>query len=780
MALKERLMPHSASDLSLSAADILNSVREPILILNSNLQVQRANQAFYAAFQVNPSETINRKIYELGDGQWNIPALRQLLDDILPRNAVVEDCEVCHDFPTIGRKVMQLNARRIVRDGTHGEFILLTIKDVTDRRQVQDSEREARSRLESTLAAGEVGTWEFNVVTNKVWADANLARMFGVSPEAAFGGKLEDYLAAIHPEDFDRVTKTIGEALVAGDGYESDYRLICPDGEVRWVVARGRVERDDTGRPLRLPGVVIDITNQRRAEHALRASEERFHTVFDTMDEGFCVIEVDFDATGRPIDYRHVEVNSAFERHTGLKGGVGKSVREAVPTLEEFWYEVFGRVAATGESAHFEHHASALDDRWFAVSATRLGGPGSRRVAVLFTNISARKKAELDRERLVVQLEEQDRRKDEFLATLAHELRNPLAPIRNALEILSLAEANTEMVTMARDIMGRQVSQMVRLIDDLLEISRISQDKLILRREKTTLSAALASAIEVSGPLIDSLGHELKVIPCPDEITMYADPVRLAQIFHNLLNNAAKYTDRGGQITVSSEFRNNFAIISIRDNGIGIPAEMLLKIFELFTQVDRSLEKSQGGLGIGLSLVRNLVEMHGGTVEAHSEGVAGRGSEFMVRLPATVEKPHDTGPSSGSGDQSDGSSTRRIVIADDNVDSANSLSTLLKMLGNDVWIAHDGLDAIDVVAEFQPQFVLLDIGMPKLNGYETCRQIRRKPWGQAMVLIALTGWGQEHNRLISVEAGFDYHLIKPVEIGELTRIFESSHGVSRG
>ncbi|HEX4963291.1 MAG TPA: ATP-binding protein [Thermoanaerobaculia bacterium] len=365
-------------------------------------------------------------------------------------------------------------------------------------------------------------------------------------------------------------------------------------------------------------------------------------------------------------------------------------------------------------------------------------------------------------------LQEADRRKDEFLATLAHELRNPLAPIRNGLQILQLGRGNPERVERARSMMERQVQQMVRLIDELLDLSRISRGKIALRRERVDLATVVASAVETSRPLIDQAGHELTVGLPAEPVFVDADVTRLAQVFANLLNNAAKYTERGGHIGFTVEPTGAEVTVTVKDDGIGIPADMLPRVFEMFAQVDRSLERAQGGLGIGLSIVKRLTEMHGGTVEAKSAG-RGRGSELVVRLPALA--PLGEEPRSASGEEGVHAPVRRrILVADDNEDSAASLAMMLELMGSEVSIVHDGFEAVEAAARIKPEIVILDIGMPRLNGYEACRRIREQPWSHGSVIVALTGWGQAEDKLRSRDAGFDHHLVKPVEPAVLERL----------
>jgi signal transduction histidine kinase len=353
---------------------------------------------------------------------------------------------------------------------------------------------------------------------------------------------------------------------------------------------------------------------------------------------------------------------------------------------------------------------------------------------------------------------EADRRKDEFLATLAHELRNPLAPIGNALQLMQHAEGDPIMLQHARDTMQRQFAQMVRLVDDLLDVSRITRDKLELRKEQVELQSIIHQAVETARPLAERAGHELCVDLPPPPSWIYADPVRLSQVFNNLLNNACKFTESAGLISVSAEQQGGDALVTVKDTGIGISAENLRSIFEMFEQIDNSLERTRGGLGIGLTLVKRLVELHGGRIDASSQGL-GRGSEFVVRLPAIVTRV-SSAPSPSPGNSPSGA--RRILVTDDNRDAANSLAMLLKLGGHEVATAYDGIEAVEKAESYKPEVILLDIGLPGMNGYEVCRSIRQEPWGQGIRIVAVTGWGQEHDRRNTRDAGFDHHLVKPV------------------
>jgi signal transduction histidine kinase len=374
-----------------------------------------------------------------------------------------------------------------------------------------------------------------------------------------------------------------------------------------------------------------------------------------------------------------------------------------------------------------------------------------------------------ERKRQEEALREADRHKDEFLATLAHELRNPLAPIRNAVELLRRAGGDAAVTEQARGIMGRQLDQMVRLIDDLFDVTRISQGKVQLRKGRVELAAAVRNALESVQPLLQAKGHELAVTLPPEAVYLDADSTRLAQVLSNLLNNAAKYTEEGGRIWLTAERQGNQVVVAVRDTGIGIAAEHVPRLFQMFSQVVPALERSQGGLGIGLSLVRGLVELHGGTVEARSGGI-GKGSEFLVRLPV-VDVPASHGSQGPAADtKGAGGRPRRILAVDDNRDAADSLALMLQMMGHETHTAYDGLEAVQAAATFRPELVLLDIGLPNMNGYDVARQIRQQPWGNGLALIALTGWGQEEDKRRAFEAGFDHHLTKPVEAAALERL----------
>jgi PAS domain S-box-containing protein len=369
-----------------------------------------------------------------------------------------------------------------------------------------------------------------------------------------------------------------------------------------------------------------------------------------------------------------------------------------------------------------------------------------------------------------------DRRKDTFLAVLAHELRNPLAPMRNSLELLKRSDANPVINERARGTMERQLSHMVRLVDDLLDLSRINSDKLQLQKQPVVLSEVVSQAVETVRPLIAESGHELSIQLPSEPLQLNADTVRLSQAFSNLLNNACKYTDPGGHISLTAVRENGDVVVSIRDNGMGIPTDLSPKIFEMFTQADHTFERQHGGLGIGLALVKRLVEMHEGEVSAGTNP-DGRGSEFLVKLPLMKIPTANESPTSDSTPATN-DAPLRILVVDDNRDSAETLTMLLELMGNEMSAAYDGEQAVAIANEIKPDVVLLDIGLPKMNGYEVARQIRQQPWGSNPILVAITGWGQSEDKDLSRESGFDHHLVKPVDHDHLLKLIQKRKSVS--
>lgn len=447
--------------------------------------------------------------------------------------------------------------------------------------------------------------------------------------------------------------------------------------------------------------------------------------------------------------------------HARLKAAVDEALQERTEYRVEFRFR----------------HASG-EWRWMEGRGRAVYGTDGEPIMVhgMGIDTTARRRHEDELQRANAELAEADRRKDDFLAVLAHELRNPLAPIKNSVTVLKARPMPDLQMAWARDVVERQVDQMARLLDDLLDLSRISRNRLELRKERVELAHVIAAAVETSRPMIDSAGHELNLTGPSDPVYLDADPIRLAQVLENLLNNAAKYTERGGRITLEATLEGRELVLSVRDNGIGISEEQLPRIFDMFAQTNSALQRAQGGLGIGLSLVRALVEKHGGSVMAYSEGL-GRGSEFMVRLPVAQARMIER--ESAPEEDLPVPSGCRIVVADDNSDAAESLAIMLRMSGNEVRTGRDGVEAVSIAESYKPEVVLLDIGMPRMNGYEAARRIRRERWGRNMMLIALTGWGQDEDKRRALEAGFDHHLTKPVDAELLEKLVASARPAQR-
>ncbi len=546
---------------------------------------------------------------------------------------------------------------------------------------------------------------------------------------------------------------------------DDDNWLVRKDGSRFWASGVTSALRDAAGQPLGHAKVVRDITDRLRAEEALRSSEEYFRGLAQGLPISVWISlpggDMDFvnqqwlDYTGQTLEFARSSPTAWMQALDARDlAAVTKAYDEGLRSKQGFSIEArFCRACDGTARWHLTRCVPLLDEEGQVL-----------KYLCTCTDIEDLKRAE-------EVLKEADRQKDEFLAMLAHELRNPLAPIRNALHFLRLGGGTPDTYQQAHELMERQVEHLVRLVDDLLDVSRITRGKINLQSEEVDLSSVIARAVESSRPVIAEHGHHLEVSLPPAPVAIVADPVRLAQVFLNLLNNAAKYTPRGGRIWLRAGVEQDQAVIRVRDNGLGISQEMLPKIFDLFIQVDSALDRTQGGLGIGLTLVRRLTELHGGTVDVVSDG-PGEGSEFTVRLP--LAKAPAAAPDGHVADLAASGQRRKLLVVDDNRDSAKSLALLLRLLGNDVATAFDGTEALEQIAATRPEVVFLDIGLPGLSGYEVARTVRASAadYGQP-VLIAMTGFGTEEDRQQSRAAGFDAHLVKPVELTALQKLLAS-------
>jgi PAS domain S-box-containing protein len=636
-----------------------------------------------------------------------------------------------------------------------------TATDIDDQKRAEQLVARERELLQAIIDRIPVMITVYEPDSRVLRLNPEFERVTGWTAAEARGASLMD---ACYPDPAVRA-RAVEFMQSCRDGW-LDVRMRARDGrdvETSWANVR-LSDRTQVG-------IGIDITERKRAEEALRRREQEFRTLAENTPD----LIARFDR-----DLRHLYVNPRVEELTGRPAGefLGRTNRElGVPEpLGSRGEQCLRRVFDTGRPSTLEFSLPlpAGEHHFFSWFGPEVGTSGAVETVICITrDVTAQKELENELRRRMEELAEADRRKDVFLATLAHELRNPLAPIRSAVQILKAKGPPDPQLVWSRDVIDRQVGQMARLLDDLLDISRITRGKLELRRERVRLSAVVEAAVETSRPLIDAGGHTLSVSLPPESVYLDADRVRLAQVLSNLLNNAAKYTDRGGQIRVTVRREGGEVAVAVADTGIGMPADLLPRLFETFAQAAPAMGRSQGGLGIGLALVRRLVELHGGTVTAHSDG-PGRGSTFTVRLPeaaapaAAVESPDEGWGRRGS--------PCRVVVADDNRDAADSLALLLRFLGHEVRTAGDGQEAVEVAEAFRPDVVLLDIGMPRLNGYEACRLIRSRPWGRGVLLVALTGWGQEEDRRRATEAGFDRHFTKPVDPAALGELFAGLKG----
>jgi PAS domain S-box-containing protein len=631
--------------------------------------------------------------------------------------------------------------------------------DQTHRRLAEIALQESRERFQKIVSQAATGVVEMDVNGRVTLVNQKFCDMLGYAEEELLGTWIIDVTA---PDSVEKTLAAVAGIVAEGRGRVLEKHYRRKDGTLVSATSSVNALRNAAGEPYGLVAIVLDTTDSKRAAEALRASEERYRTLFDSMDQAFCVVELHLGADGQPAGWTFLETNAAFATHSGLADVVGKT--HSLPSAPHVWWlDAVSKVAKEGGDLRFERHVQGLG-RWLDVYLTRIGGEGSTKVAALFRDITERKTAEEQLRRFAGDLEEADRRKTDFLATLAHELRNPLAPIRSGLGVMRLNRDASPTLTRVREMLERQVSHMVHLIDDLLDVARISGGKLNLRKSRAALAAILASAVETSLPLIEAARHELAVEVPEEELFVDADATRIAQVVANLLNNAAKYTPPGGRIMLALRREGDEAVVAVSDTGVGIPAHALQTVFDMFSQVGSESERSQGGLGIGLSLVRQLVQMHGGSVTAESAGPGG-GSRFTVRLPllpgADVQ-PNAAAPAAAP--EADAGSGLRVLVVDDNVDAAVTLAMILDVEGHATQVAHGGPEAVRLAGEFLPAVVFLDIGMPGMNGFETAEAIRSLPGIAQPCLVALTGWGAEHDRARSAAAGFDHHLTKPVEL----------------
>ena len=636
---------------------------------------------------------------------------------------------------------------------------VMVFHDVTQRRRSEralraneDRLRDSARRLQLAMSAGDMGDWVWEAATGLMSLSARAAQIFGFTANVPVS---RDQLRARVPsEDGVRTKLEFDRALLERCDYRVEFRVLRAAGEPLWVAARGRGVYADDGAVVGMIGVIQDITERRQADE-LRG---RLAAVVESSNDSI---------VSKTLDGTITTWNHGAERMFGYKRDevIGKSITLLIPSNQsDEEPAILERIKSGEHVAPYQtvrkRKDGTLIDVSLAISPIRDSHGRIIGASKIARDMTHQKEVEET-------LRESDKRKDEFLATLAHELRNPLAPIRQAALISQAPGATEEQKRWSHEVISRQVHHMALLLDDLLDVSRITRGTLDLRTQTTDLATIVEAAVETARPSIDAKRHVFTVQIPQERIAFSADPLRLAQVLSNLLTNAAKYTDPEGRIGLHASTEAGFISITVTDNGIGIAPEAMGNLFGMFSQVKSSKDRSEGGLGIGLALARGLVELHGGTIQARSAGTE-RGSEFTVRLPVRTHQLRQTKEPARR--RAETALRRRVLIADDNRDAAESLAMLLQMEGHEVTVVHDGREAVTAFETSRPDAALLDIGMPGLNGYEIARIIRRSPLGRDVTLIAVTGWGQDNDKAQAAQAGFNHHFTKPVEPDAITAL----------
>jgi PAS domain S-box-containing protein len=750
-----------------------NLVRDPVVVVTTDGLIEACNEAFAAQWSIAPERLLGTSLDSLAVEAQS--SLKDYLHACARSEQPVVGLIALQGAPDIGTyrcygvregsQETSASARVLLLLRPEGESSSSRVPtdalaklnaEIMHRQQVEDSLRHQRETLQVTLASIGDGVIVTDAGGRVTFLNAVAENLTGWSFEQAKNQPFETVFRIVNERTGRAVEHPVSKVLETGGivGLANHTVLIHREGR--------RIPIDDSGAPIRLPsgelfGIVVifrDVTEHKNAEHA----RAWLAAIVDSSDDAIASKTLEGIVTSwnrgavRLFGYEPEEI-------------IGQSIMTIIPPeLHAEEAETLARLRRGERIDHFETVRLAKDGHRVDISLT-VSPIRDEEGEVIGASKTARDITE--RKRAEWLLREADRRKDEFLATLAHELRNPLAPIRNAAELLKRADSLNPQLRAVSTILERQVRQMTHLVDDLLDVSRITAGQVRLHREPIELSALLTAVIESYQSVFEAARHEVTFSAPTSPIYVSGDRIRLTQVFSNILHNAAKYTPPAGRIRIELHHQDDDVIVSIRDSGIGIPREMLSYVFELFAQLNRSYERTNGGLGIGLTLAKRLVELHDGSIEANSEG-PNQGSEFVVCLPAAG--PVTAEPQQVPRTDSDRAISRRVLIADDNQDAAVSLSLLLQTMGHETRIAHDGLEAVEAAEDFRPEVVLLDIAMPKLDGYEAARRIARRAWAFATRIIAVTGWGQDADRQRAREAGFHEHLVKPVDPETLSRL----------
>jgi PAS domain S-box-containing protein len=745
---------------------ILRRVNDAVIAIDSAGLVTYLNPSAERLYGLTATTAVGRPLSDIYGYEWITPDEEARAEAALAQDGFWrgENRHVLRN----GRVLHVESSVSVLHDNSGAPAgLLAVIRDITDAKRAEDALRNRDERFGRALASETVGVLFFTLDGRITDANACFERMSGYHREEL--RHLPDWRRLTDPQFLAATERAAAELLTRGETAPYEKQMIRKDGSRWWGLF---APRQIDGRTAECIEFIIDITQAKRAEAALRESDERHRMALDAADLGTWKHDISsgrvhLDARAQihyGIDRNTADIGDIFARiHPDDRSGLQQAVAGALDPLKKLPVRAEYRVLQPGGG-----------ERWLSVNGhVHFEGPaGAERPVVgvgTTRDVTVQRRAE-------EALREADRRKDEFLAILAHELRNPLAPVRTAVGILRSPGVPEPLLARSRDIIERQVAHMTRLIDDLLDVSRLSRGKMTLQCGPLLLDQVLDAAIETARPIIEEHLHHLEQRRATTPVCVDGDAARLSQVFANLLNNAAKYTPAGGKIAVDVVENERTVDIQVTDTGEGIVADRLDRIFELFAQGSGASSPAIGGLGIGLALARRLVELHGGTLRASSPG-AGQGATFTVTLPTIVNGNCDR----VSGDeQAPRHLGRRVLVVDDSVDAADTTATLLEAAGCVVRARYSGEHAVAEITEFQPEIVLLDLGMPGVNGIETCRRMRALPGGCSVFIVAVTGWGQEDDRRRTRDAGFDAHLVKPVEPNALLDVIEHARRPGSG